>query len=528
MSRFMEHINDHLEVDMEMSALNNELYSFFNTADAQDSPYSANKIFFYQRNYNRTPIVSSDWLTTYTPFKMLAAVMSMTFQSVKPDSRAGISFGIHMARMAVASAARTRILLDEILSSTYLGYRDMTNQDTKFVYVLHATQTEEYELCKSAAENAHWEAQTMLSTMLTPGPNHKVLLYKNSAEPDKVIIIIDRLSVSLMHRIVGWLPVLFAISLPNLVIPPSPELFTAFTNMDADTFVTEGLAWLEKAKQISNSLAPLMARLKVIADIEQFRRTLPSVLSQSNTTRLTSMQNTIDAAEAQLRLHYTNLKFLMQSVYTIDNDAIDTLAAYFGRNNALEAVQRHSNSETVYCFVIRTTLQHYETEHAKAAARRQESNGHPTLARMIRAIFEREEYQINIVQGFWLQFGELRGDAKGYSAWGVPEPWRYDTSALRNPHLSHFYDGVGCWGQNGPMITQALHQCDYMNAFNIALAAVRSVNLLDGVACDYLWADLEDRDKRNYPCIRRVRDGAVLTIEQLIEETRIQEEGAQQ
>lgn len=527
MAHFVEMMSD--TATNEFRDIEEKLNTLVNSAGyGEKLTLAMGNIHFTQFGYVRAPLVNSSWLTNYAPFRLMGAMMSCTPRPCVDNAPKGHAFEIEMYRNRSNNAASTSRTIDSLMQHTgHWNYNNdlIAHTDKHFVHVLHTTQSDELEAATKACEDKGMEYNALLSSMITPNTSTTVKVFTIPNLPERVVIIISKLSVLLMHRLVSMLPVLFHISLPNLPVPPHPDLLTSFASLDADAFMAAGIEWIDKATQMHNRLLPLIARKTFLAHINNLQRDVASTLQRGQVLKIQTVQDTVTTLERQIREAYTDLVQAQRFSLTGTSEAIDNLCALLPRISDLVDVIKYTAEE--YIFVVRTTLQHYETGSARAAARRKISDGNHTTARMIKYLFDKEEYQVVIQHAFRLNFGDFPRGERGYSSHTMPNPYQSDTSCLRNPHLHNFYNGIGCWGDNGPMVTRALREQDYITAFSIGLAAVRSINLLDGAASDYLWADLNSANKQPWKCIRRVSDGEIISIAQFKEETKQKDEGAQ-
>ena len=118
----------------------------------------------------------------------------------------------------------------------------------------------------------------------------------------------------------------------------------------------------------------------------------------------------------------------------------------------------------------------------------------------LRAAFEEEEFKIQVVAGFSMNFAEGTYDVYSHYVY----PGDLGKFYIPNPHLEKY----SCQGNNGEIIRESMSSRDYIGAIEACIAMTKNFNFADSAPGDYLVDWLFFRSAK--PCVR-MKDGTMMT-----------------
>lgn len=330
-----------------------------------------------------------------------------------------------------------------------------------------------------------------LSLTLQENPNHKIRCY-TELQQNGVMIVTSEYTWELLRKLIACIPILF----PQFDIPEEVlDLMALFGGNDFDKWNTAFQNWIS---QQNFEDTKLQQDLRYLSTYHQ--------TSQLNTKHQHKVDLEHDIQNYLMTLGnlYKNLEtvtFEINNLEQIDIKENNELYNYIKKHPYLKQVSLYNNN--ILRFIIQAPFKYYDTDALKAYYKKTDSiiTSNNNIARLFNDVFLEREYTLitECPIKFKLDNCTVSVD-RDISDTGLYIP---------QPHLI----GHSCFGSNGPAITKALGQHDYIFAIEQVVASVQNINFTDTTVLRTLIDYIKAYQTR--PTLVEQKTGKILSIQDL-------------
>lgn len=351
-----------------------------------------------------------------------------------------------------------------------------------------------------------------VSIMLQEDRYHKIRVCY-IREYNKLLVFTNKFYPSTSRKLLGILPALLGWMIPD----GYQEILKLFTQND--NFFVE---WQGK-------LIDLYERMKIKDSIEkkrlaEFVATFYKKQLQEQARQLTTYRQQEDEYLHRLNETYQAIQKAEREQFSLTHGAQDTgfaeFFAYMGKHPYVKHMSPGTNSQANIVFVnVRAPIVYYSTD-AIATFKNKNSCGlwEPGNPAWVKDLFldvlSTGKYTLYCESSIGINFGKNFVEPSNLG--GSKDDYRYKLRnlAIPHPHITRY----ACWGTNLSYIQRSLTKKDYIQAWEQAMAAMQSINLLDSPVMGTLnmWV----RNENHYKTLPSLEDNTtheVISINQYIE-----------
>ena len=332
--------------------------------------------------------------------------------------------------------------------------------------------------------------------------NHKIFIYHNRIDGKDNYIILNNLDTP---------TVIFKIAAAIML---DMNYFTDNTQQFAE-------AWMNgNGNDICNLIQGYYEAFRANEALHKRKEAIEAVCksmitdkSNSFKRRMSDIEDTIDRLFNDIATYNKQLNDIKGEylLYTLTDDSAkaNELRKFFETcDNKLSYI----NFNDSYLYIAyRTKLMYFEPELLKRYFESTRSNcinsAPKNKQQLIKDIFINNKYDLLIESGARLNLSENR------IAYAEPLNFNnYDATTMQgipNPHHRYY----NCWGDNGPNITRALMEKDYITALTVTFAAMSGLNIADTAVMEkFVREELENYTRIN--CLQNKETGEIITIQE--------------
>lgn len=328
-----------------------------------------------------------------------------------------------------------------------------------------------------------------LSVLMQEDRHHKIRICCNTAH-NTYYIFTSKMNYNLGRKITAILPKL----LKCVTTDKDLELLKAYAGDNPEN-------WFAFIKQAyAAHLAQGLERFQ--NKLEIFGKDLNKQKINYYTANIAQTNKTITRFLNELDKLYKELDTDQRILFGLQNEVTENFTEFVGyilKHPALKYLEI-VNSEYIK-FWVTTPLNYYDLDAFKMIQRNKNSALNTYSATFIDlmckvfientfTIWTESVFAINFAQGYvgpshQHHIGDLSGQTKNYAVW--------------QPHIVP--ERYHCWGNNLPYIDKALHDREYISAWEQIIAATQNINFTDTTVVNSFW-DRINNSQKNLPLIQ--------------------------
>lgn len=329
---------------------------------------------------------------------------------------------------------------------------------------------------------------------LTQTPHHQVRVI--TVRDNAALVFTNIVNAKLLHQLGAVLPVIEGVDVPE-------EITTALLNGDGELFDKAFLKELGTAE-------------KIYKDI-QFNESLKELKLKLNAQKTQQLDRTIAYTKEELtdlmRELFSlqkNLKELQERRMGIELTAKDSGSEFTEylkeyRRNIIDDLV--SSRDSIGLKLV-TPLLYYDkdlfTIYEESTTPNALSGLPKWIQNMLHDIFIEENYHFMIEQG--VIFNYVDNHVTRWRAGNSSET----SKGIVNPHIFYF----DCWGDNQPLIREAMLKADYIPAFEQVVATVSGINFADSAVLRRFCELLQTQANTRVPYLIHAKTGERLTMKE--------------
>lgn len=328
-----------------------------------------------------------------------------------------------------------------------------------------------------------------ISVLLQEDRYHKIRVCYNSTD-NIYYIFTSKMSYGLGRRITVVIPKILRWIITNKDL----ELFRAYAGDSPEN-------WFAFIKQAY--AAHLVQGLERFQDkLETFGKDLNRTNINFYTATIRQTNESIISFLNKLDTLYKELKTNQRILFSIQNEVNENFTEFVNYILKHPALKHLELIDSTYIkFWVTTPLNYYDLDAFKMIHRNKNSTLHTYSATFIDlmckvfienkfTIWTESVFIIDFMQGYigpshQHRTGNLSGQTKGYAIW--------------QPHVVP--ERYHCWGNNLPYINRALHDKQYIPAWEQIMAATQNINFTDTSVVNDFWSRINNGQK-NLPLIQ--------------------------
>lgn len=339
-------------------------------------------------------------------------------------------------------------------------------------------------------------------TMLTSTPNHKIHVYqRNGLENQKLYIVLNNLDTP---------TVIFKLAAALMLID---KPFEDATEKFAQEWMTGD------ANRIYEVVREYYKEYNAGREERLFNETLTSLVQRVANTKKQFYDRSITEKQGEINRYYEYIAEAMQQInklkgeyllqMTLDEDTkIKDLQDYLKTcRDKISHIEVYDSTLTI---IYHTALMYFEEtllEPYFKSTRGNIINGAEAwLQQLIKDVFLNKKYTLNIESGIQINLDTHTFRYVRPTQYGI---YSHNAKGIPNPHHEYY----NCWGDNQPIIHQALNNSDFLTAILTAFAAMAGINLSDTAVIEK-FVTRELYDYRDYRCLLNNESGELITIKE--------------
>lgn len=343
------------------------------------------------------------------------------------------------------------------------------------------------------------DAETLITTTAT----HKASIYKNTIEGENTYVILNNLDT------------------PNTVFKIATAIMLDMNFFEDDTR-TFAEAWLngngDEVYTAVNNYYKEYKENKAARQREEALEALSQAMVVDRTNDFNRRMNSINSeikrlfdeiAEYTQRLNQIKGEYLL---YNLENeeDKSKQLRDFFKACGDKISYIHYSPDGMLY-IVYKTSLMYYEPNLLRRYFDSTRDNcvnsAIPYKKQLLKDIFLDNTYELLIESGVSLSINNAR--VNYVEPMNVIGSSATELYGIPNPHHRYY----NCWGDNGPNITQALIDKDYITAITTSFAAMAGLNISDTAVLTKFISE-EIPGYNTVPCLKNKATGEIISIAQ--------------